>query len=58
MRLAEVPDYPELIAQGTLGHLMTSGALERFVKHHPTGTKRKQRALEWLDKMRAGTVDE
>lgn len=36
-RLEEVPDYPELIAQGTLGHLMTSGALERFVKHHPTG---------------------
>ncbi|MDD5035905.1 MAG: ATP-binding protein [Methylococcaceae bacterium] len=58
VRLAEVPDYPELIAQGTLGYLMTSGALERFVKHHPTGGERKQRALEWLDKMRAGTVNE
>lgn len=58
VRLAEVPDYPELIAQGTLGHLMTSGALERFVKHHPTGSERKQRALEWLDKMRAETVNE
>ena len=54
VRLAEVPDYPELIAQGTLGHLMTSGALERFVKHHPTGEERKQRALDWLATVRSG----
>ena len=53
VRLADVPDYPELIAQGTLGHLMTSGTLERFVKYHPTGEERKQQALEWLDKMRS-----
>lgn len=52
VRLADVPDYPELIAQGTLGHLMTSGTLERFVKNHPTGEERKQQALEWLEKMR------
>jgi predicted ATPase len=53
VRLADVPDYPELIAQGTLGHLMTSGTLERFVKHHPKGEERKLRALEWLDKLRS-----
>ncbi|MCE1272925.1 MAG: ATP-binding protein [Chlorobiales bacterium] len=53
VRLANVPDFPELIAQGTLGHLMTSGTLERFVKYHPHGEERKRRALEWLDKMRA-----
>lgn len=58
VRLAEVPDYPELIAQGTLGHLMTSGALERFVKHHPSGEARKQRALDWLAKMRSGSSNE
>lgn len=58
VRLAEVPDYPELIAQGTLGHLMTSGVLERFVKHHPTGEARKQRALDWLAKMRPGAGNE
>ena len=58
VRLADVPDYPELIAQGTLGHLMTSGALERFVKHHPTGEDRKQRALDWLAKMRSGASNE
>ncbi|CCP15006.1 ATP-binding protein [Stenotrophomonas maltophilia] len=58
VRLADVPDYPELIAQGTLGHLMTSGALERFVKYHPTGDARKQRALDWLAKMRSGASNE
>ncbi len=58
VRLADVPDYPELIAQGTLGHLMTSGALERFVKHHPTGEDRKQRALDWLEKMQSGASNE
>jgi predicted ATPase len=58
VRLADVPDYPELIAQGTLGHLMTSGALERFVKHHPTGEERKQRALAWLAKMRLEGIRE
>jgi predicted ATPase len=54
VRLADIPDYPELIAQGSLGHLMTSGTLERFVKHHPGSAERKRRAMEWLEKMRAG----
>jgi predicted ATPase len=58
VRLAEIPDYPELMAQGTLGHLMTSGTLERFVKYHPTGDERRQRALEWLNNMRAETGNE
>lgn len=54
VRLEDVPDYPELIAQGTLGHLMTSGTLERFVKQHPGSRERKKRALAWLERMRAG----
>lgn len=58
VRLADVPDYPELIAQGTLGHLMTTGMLERFVKHHPTGEERKQRALAWLDRLKSGAPSE
>lgn len=58
VRLADVPDYPELVAQGTLGHLMTSGALERFVKHHTTGEARKQRALDWLTRIRSGASNE
>ncbi len=53
IRLEEIPDYPELIAQGTLGHLMTSGMLERFVKRHPGSKERKKQAAAWLEKMRA-----
>ncbi|MFZ1730570.1 MAG: ATP-binding protein [Bacteroidota bacterium] len=58
VRLAEVPDYPELISQGSLGRLMTSGTLERFVKHHPTGEARKESALLWLKNMREETGNE
>lgn len=36
LRLQDAPDYPELIAQGSLGALVTSGALERFVKRPAT----------------------
>lgn len=56
VRLEEIADYPELIAQGTLGHLMTSGTLERFVKHNPGTEERKKRALAWLEQMRAGST--
>lgn len=45
VRLQDVPDYPELVAQGALGHLMTSGILERFVKYHPGTEERKNKAL-------------
>lgn len=48
VRLGDVPDVPELLVQGSLGHLMTSGALERFVKHHPGPAARKEKAKAWL----------
>ncbi len=52
VRLDKVPDYPELIAQGSLGHLVTSGILERFVKNHKSGAQKKARALAWLKNLR------
>jgi len=48
VRLQDVPDYPELVAQGSIGHLMTRGILDRFVKHHPGPNERKKKALDWL----------
>ena len=30
VRLADIPDYPELIAQGAVGHLVTRGILDRI----------------------------
>lgn len=53
VRLQNVPDYPELIAQDSLGGLVTSGALERFVKQ-PRTLDRQAFALEWLDKLKQG----
>jgi energy-coupling factor transporter ATP-binding protein EcfA2 len=52
MRLRDIPDYPELIAQGSVGHLMTRGLIERFVKTHPGSEERRRRALEWISTLR------
>ena len=48
IRLQDIPDYPELISQGSLGYLMTGGRLERFVKDYPGADRKKQKALDWL----------
>ena len=56
VRLEDVPDSPELIAQGSVGHLMTRGLIERFVKQHPGAEQRKRRAHEWLSDLRKQTV--
>lgn len=53
IRLQDIPDYPELIAQDSLGGLATSGVLERFVKQPPAGD-RKERALAWLETLKQG----
>lgn len=49
VRLRDISDYPELIARGTVGHLMTRGLLEKFVKEHPGREQKKQKAMEWVD---------
>ncbi len=54
VRLQDIPDYPELIAQGSVGHLMTRGLLERFVKQHPGTEQKKQKAMAWLAALSAG----
>ena len=53
IRMHDIPDVPELLVQGPLGHLMTSGALERFVKTHRGTEVRKQKAKVWLESLRA-----
>ena len=52
IRLTDLPDYPELIAQGSVGHLMTRGIIERFAKEHPGPDQRKERARAWLEELR------
>ncbi len=52
VRLMDLPDYPELIAQGSVGHLMTRGIIERFVKEYPGPDERRERARAWLNELR------
>ena len=52
IRLKDLRDYPELVARGSVGHLMTRGILERFVQDRPGPEQRKERARAWLDDIR------
>ncbi len=49
VRMEDLPDYPELIAQGSLGDLLTRGLIDRFVKQQDKGEEKKLKALEWLE---------
>ncbi len=57
LRLADLPDYPALVAQGDLGDLVASGRLETFVKDRPSPEERKRRGLAWLEELRPGGGD-
>lgn len=48
VRVKDLPHYPDLIMQGSLGDLLTRGLIDRFVKQAPNPTERKQDALKWL----------
>jgi AAA15 family ATPase/GTPase len=50
--LKDVPDYPELIAQGSLGDLVTEGLLSRFVKDYEGPEAKKEKALKWLESIK------
>jgi hypothetical protein len=51
VRIEDLPQYPELVARGPLGQLMTRGILERMVKK-PTSVEERGRAAErWLDSL-------
>ncbi|MEA3642247.1 MAG: ATP-binding protein, partial [Lamprobacter sp.] len=52
VRLGDLDRYPELIAQGPLGQLMTQRVLDRFVKDESTAEQRQAAALDWLGKLR------
>ena len=49
IRLEDIPDYPKLVIQGPLGRLLTTRALDSFVKHRPSTDEQKRRALAWVE---------
>lgn len=52
VRLEDLTEYPELVARGTLGQLMTKGVIERFVKSQRTPEQKKNAALKWLEELK------
>ena len=52
VRLGDLDDYLGLVAQGSLGDLVTQGVVERFVKHPTTSEERKRQALNWLRQLK------
>jgi predicted ATPase len=58
IRLGDLDRFPELMAQGTLGELVTKQVLDRFLKDKTTPEERKQAALSWLDGFKKGVSDE
>ena len=58
IRLGDLDRYPELMAQGTLGELVTKQVLDRFLKDKTTPEERKQAALSWLNEFKKEVEDE
>ncbi|KAF0179386.1 MAG: hypothetical protein FD161_1485 [Limisphaerales bacterium] len=52
VRLEDLPNYPELIAQGPLGRLVTQGVLDRMVKQAQTPDERRASGLAYVEQLR------
>lgn len=55
VRLGDLDRYPELVAQGPLGQLVTRRVLDRFLKDSTTEDERRASALEWLEDLADST---
>jgi len=58
VRLGDLDSFPELMAQGSLGQLVTRQVLDRFLKDKTTPEERKHAALSWLEELKKGVTDE
>ena len=52
LRLRDMPDYPDLVAQGPIGALMTAGIIDRFAKNQRDEEERIAESLDWLEAIR------
>lgn len=48
LRLGDLDEYPELVAQGPLGDLVTRGVLDRYLKHRRPADQRVAERLAWF----------
>jgi len=61
IRLEGLDTYPELVAEGPLGRLMTKGILDRYrysrplsVKDRTNAEQQRAQALEWIEMLKGG----
>ena len=52
LRLQDMSDYPDLLAQGPVGALMTAGIIDRFAKNRRDEQERIDESLAWLEEIR------
>ena len=52
IRLEELPNYPELVARGPLGRLVTQGVLDRMVKQAQTDEERRAAGLRYVAELK------
>jgi predicted ATPase len=54
VRLEDLQSYPELVAQGPVGRLVTKGILDRFLKvdERLSGTEKTDKGLAWISEFR------
>jgi hypothetical protein len=53
VRLQDLASYPELVARGPLGQLMTRGVLDYFLKHQESAAQKQERSQRWLEALKA-----
>lgn len=58
IRLADLTDYPDLVARGPLGQLMTQGLLDRYLKNQRTPEQKAEQAQEWLRQLQLSDEEE
>jgi predicted ATPase len=58
LKIDQLDTYPELISQGPLGELMTTGAIRHYVEEKKTKEQKQANSLKWLDDFEKGTKSE
>ena|SRR5690625_339269 len=56
VRLKDLRRYPALAARGPLGHLMTEGILESYLKDQRSEEEEKEQAFSWLEEFEKQTA--
>lgn len=53
IRLEEINQYPELVARGPLGRLMTKGVIDDYIKNQLTAQEQKEQDEAWLEDLKS-----